>query len=1236
MAAPSAVDVALTSGSGPAITPPNDDEVWSYVAGEGRRFLQFSAFSRVCLGGALVFLSLRGAWLLLLLPFAVAVVVGGLINMMWSTQVPAFDRAHHDALRARAESAGLAPTVDVLICTCGEDPAIVENTIAHAVGLRWRAPVRVHVLDDRGSDEIRRAAARWGATYLSRPDRGWMKKAGNLRYGYERTDGDLILVLDADFAVRPDFLEHTVPYFADEELAILQTPQYFRVSPDNWVERGAAAQQEQFYRVGLRARSAHGGAICVGTNAVYRRSALDERGGMALLEHSEDIFTGMKVVDAGYRVDYLALPLAAGMTPDNTAALASQQYRWARGNFALAGAPLMKRVKLKPMQRLGLWDGWLFYVTSALSPIVAVFVPIVTLAEAPEAITLTPAAMILPALFTEFYLQPRWLFLSDGKASRRVGLVSQVAHLHALRDHLTDRTQEWVPTGGTQQLRRATDRIPDHIAVGAVCGFVTAMTLLVARVMTGWPLIDLAPVGILAAIALPAALGTTRPPVVEHVDAAPTRGIDEGRDSFLDVVRAVSIVRVIFWHALGFWWISWAFAAMPAVFYVSGAVLTKSIRRASCWTVVKRRLRRLVVPFLAFSAISVGLVAIADPDGLRTALPEVVSWVVPYRAPAALPWEGGWLSTPLWFLRALVIVLLLTPVVRPILERVPRTISAVVWLASLVLLDRWVETRDGETMTAVARGVADIVCFGGFFWLGMIGHQLRYRISRAVRIAGAVLFLAGAIAVAMWRPPVDMVVNNSAAIFGLVGLAWLLAMLAVEDQLRALGNIPAIGRFVGWITDNAMTIYLWHTLVLVVVFYLVGAPASLGQYVIFAVVFSALLPIVVIATRPLETLGDRRGVRPKLRLVPIAALVIALAVLATQPTLFPTLDDAVGPPIPSGRPVSTDDDDAVTVTEREAMAVSADAWLQGHRVDGAAFAEIGQDSGGELELGQFGDAEVLDPEAKFEVLSVSKTFVAAAALQLVDEGRLTLDDPLPAVDGVDERITDSLSLRRLLSHATGMRDYRESAGYQQEMSLSAPAAVELGAASADLDSTTSSYAATNYLLVGLVIEAVTDEPLDVVLQERIFDPLGLDDTKLVNNAREGFVGHASGGVVSTLPDIARWYDSLMRQRSVLSDEMLHEMLWGGIDYQQSAGLGAWRHCPCDPPTPERPEPFLYVSHDGGDVRVLYIPSRDTVLVIRLSEPLYGPTQLVGDIDDLVFAVSDRRAIADRQLAGSGS
>ena len=491
--------------------PPDDEELWSYARGRGRLFLQFSAISRLFLGTALVYLSFRGQWLLLLLPFAVMLVVGALISLVWSTQVPEFDGAAH---RQRLRTGGKPGTsVDIFITTCGEDPVVVEHTLWRAASLQHDGPVRVHVLDDKGSAEVEQHAATWGATYLHRPNRGWMKKAGNLHHAYNRSDADFIVVLDADFAVRSDFLRHTLPYFDDETVGIVQTPQFFRVSNDNWVERGSAAQQEQFYRIGLRARDRRGGAICVGTNAVYRREALEARGGMALLEHSEDLFTGMKVLDAGYRVTYLPMVLAAGSAPSTTKALASQQYRWARGNFALAGTPLFKRLRLSPMQRLSIWDGWIFYVTSALSPVVAVVVPLLTLAEAPEAISLAPTLMLVPALITEFVLQPRWLFLSDGQASRRVGLISQIAHLEALRDHLSDREQEWVPTGDVHAggKRQATDGIPELIAAVGLWGFLATVAMLGLRVAEGYSMLDMAPVAILAVVALATALTVTRP-----------------------------------------------------------------------------------------------------------------------------------------------------------------------------------------------------------------------------------------------------------------------------------------------------------------------------------------------------------------------------------------------------------------------------------------------------------------------------------------------------------------------------------------------------------------------------------------------------------------------------------------------------------------------------------------------------------------------------------------------------
>ena len=70
-----------------------------------------------------------------------------------------------------------------------------------------------------------------------------------MRYAFSRTSGDYMLILDADFCPRSDFLREILPYFLDRTIGIVQTPQYFRYRPEQtWVEQGAGVTQELFYR----------------------------------------------------------------------------------------------------------------------------------------------------------------------------------------------------------------------------------------------------------------------------------------------------------------------------------------------------------------------------------------------------------------------------------------------------------------------------------------------------------------------------------------------------------------------------------------------------------------------------------------------------------------------------------------------------------------------------------------------------------------------------------------------------------------------------------------------------------------------------------------------------------------------------------------------------------------------------------------------------------------------------
>ena len=136
---------------------------------------------------------------------------------------------------------------------CGEPVEVLRNTWTHVARMCHHYPGKVttYVLDDGGDPQLKAMARRFGFAYATRPDRGWYKKSGNLLFGYEISDSQYILLLDADFAPRPDLLNETLPYLAAyPEIGIVQTPQYFHITDkQTWVERGAGAVQEMFYRL---------------------------------------------------------------------------------------------------------------------------------------------------------------------------------------------------------------------------------------------------------------------------------------------------------------------------------------------------------------------------------------------------------------------------------------------------------------------------------------------------------------------------------------------------------------------------------------------------------------------------------------------------------------------------------------------------------------------------------------------------------------------------------------------------------------------------------------------------------------------------------------------------------------------------------------------------------------------------------------------------------------------------
>ena len=193
------------------------------------------------------------------------------------------------------------------------------------------------------------------------------EEAGNLLHALGISDGDFIAVIDADFAVRPDFLQETMPYFSDPKIGIVQTAQCFDVTNESfsYIQRYAGTLQEIFFRFIQPARDRYKAAICAGTNLVYRRAAVDAAGGFAEVPIGEDVHTGVKLWWAGYETRYLQLCLARGVAPTDFASLANQQARWCRSSMLLMIEKHFLEAPFTWKQRIAFWAAFLYYMSSA-------------------------------------------------------------------------------------------------------------------------------------------------------------------------------------------------------------------------------------------------------------------------------------------------------------------------------------------------------------------------------------------------------------------------------------------------------------------------------------------------------------------------------------------------------------------------------------------------------------------------------------------------------------------------------------------------------------------------------------------------------------------------------------------------------------------------------------------------------------------------------------------------------
>lgn len=334
-------------------------------------------------------------------------------------------RTAADQLAQSVISGTYRPTVDVLIPTYDEPEFILRRTIMGCQAMDYE-PKTVYLLDDTRRPAIRALAEELGCEYITRPDNRHAK-AGNLNHAYPRTQGELLVLFDADFVPTQNFLTRTVGFFQDPQVALVQTPQSF-YNPDPiarnlGLEDVLTPEEEVFYRQIQRVRDGAGAVVCAGTSFVVRRSALDDIGGFVTEAVSEDFFTGIQLAAKGYRLVYLNEKLSAGLAAENIAAHALQRVRWEQGTlqaFFIQSNPLTIP-GLKPLQRIAYMEGIIHWFSSIarvgflLMPLAYAFLGVIPLraTESELLYFFLPFYLVQLSVFSWLNYRSRSALLSD-------------------------------------------------------------------------------------------------------------------------------------------------------------------------------------------------------------------------------------------------------------------------------------------------------------------------------------------------------------------------------------------------------------------------------------------------------------------------------------------------------------------------------------------------------------------------------------------------------------------------------------------------------------------------------------------------------------------------------------------------------------------------------------------------------------------------------------------------------
>ena len=159
-------------------------------------------------------------------------------------------------------------------------------------------------------------------------------------------------------------------------------------------------------------------------------------------------------------------------------------------------------------------------------------------------------------------------------------------------------------------------------------------------------------------------------------------------------------------------------------------------------------------------------------------------------------------------------------------------------------------------------------------------------------------------------------------------------------------------------------------------------------------------------------------------------------------------------------------------------------------------------------------------DSVFQIGSITKVWTTTMVMQLVDEGLLSLDTPVaelvPGLELGDQDVAKKVTMRHLLTHTSGLDgDVFTDTGRGDDCLQKYVDGLSDVAQNHPLGATFS-YCNSGFVLAGRIIEVLTGKTWDVVLRERIIEPLGLTHTSTL--PEEAMLGHVAVGHISPEPE----------------------------------------------------------------------------------------------------------------------